>query len=59
MVDLGSHTNVKRWDDVCIFGPENKAGVNNSAQDIADIADTIPYEIMCNINKRVDRIYTE
>lgn len=59
MVDLGSHTRVKRWDDVCIFGPENKAGANNSAQDIADIADTIPYEIMCNINKRVDRIYTE
>lgn len=59
MVDLGSCTSVKRWDDVCIFGPNNVTGSNNSAQDLADIAATIPYEIMCNINKRVDRIYTE
>ncbi|PIE98909.1 MAG: alanine racemase [Treponema sp.] len=55
MVDLGTAPNVKRWDDVVIFG-ESKDG--NTACDLSDIAGTIHYEITCNINKRVPRIFT-
>ena len=54
MVDLGAHPWVQRWDEVCIFGP---APQDNSAQTLADIAGTIPYEITCGIHKRVPRIF--
>jgi alanine racemase len=53
MVDLGPNTEVNRWDTVTIFGgstPENAAT-------IAACLDTIPYEITCDINKRVPRVY--
>jgi alanine racemase len=52
MVDLGPDTDIKRWERVTIFG--------GSAPDAADLAaqlGTIPYEITCNINKRVPREY--
>ena len=52
MVDLGPETGIKRWDEAVIFGPgaETAAG-------IAVKTGTIPYEITCNINKRVPRVY--
>ena len=70
MVDVGSEPKVKRWDEVCIFGPDvsdvhnnsvqnmQHQGIkNNSAQDLATLCGTIPYEITSNINKRVPRVY--
>jgi alanine racemase len=54
LVDLGSETNVQRWDEVTIFG-----GNAPSAAVIAEKIGTIPYEITCNINKRVPRVYGE
>ena len=54
MVDLGAHPWVQRWDEVCIFGPNPH---DNSAQTLADIAGTIPYEITCGIHKRVPRVF--
>jgi alanine racemase len=54
MVNLGSETEVRRWDEAIIFGP----GFINAA-DIAEKLKTIPYEITCNINKRVPREYKE
>ena len=56
MVDIGAEPSVKRWDEVCIFGPSNVIK-NNSAKDVARLAGTICYEITSNINKRVPRIY--
>lgn len=56
MVNLGSRHNVKLWDSVTIFGPD-KSGP--SAADLALNAGTIPYEITCDINKRVPRIFFE
>jgi alanine racemase len=53
MVDLGSADLVKRWDKVTVFGGEGSL----TAADIALQAHTIPYEITCNINKRVPRVY--
>ena len=52
MVNLGSEPEVQRWDEAVIFGP----GFTNAA-DMAEKINTIPYEILCNINKRVPREY--
>ena len=52
MINLGSKTDVQRWDEVVIFGPGFV-----SAGDIADMLKTVPHEITCNINKRVPREY--
>ena len=54
MVDLGPEIKCERYDKAVIFGYDNKG---NGADDIADICSTIPYEILCNINKRVERVY--
>ncbi len=54
MVDLGKNPPVNRWDQVSLFG-----GLDGSldAAGVAKKLDTIPYEITCNINKRVPRVY--
>ena len=54
MVNLGPETEVKRWDEVTVFGPGFL-----SADDIAQKRGTIPYEVTCGISKRVPREYTE
>jgi alanine racemase len=52
MVNLGPRTDVKRGDEAVIFGPDVE-----TAADIAAKIGTISYEILCNINKRVPRVY--
>jgi alanine racemase len=52
MVDLGPEPAAKLWDRVVIFGGEAP-----DAGELASRIGTIPYEICCNINKRVPRIY--
>lgn len=59
MINLGSTHCVHRWEEVCIFGPNYKDKKNNSIEDLANIIESIPYEIMCGINKRVPRIYID
>ena len=54
MVDIGLKSTAERWDEVTVFGP---APATSSAETLAEILDTIPYEITCGINKRVPRIY--
>ncbi|MDR3304358.1 MAG: alanine racemase [Treponema sp.] len=54
MVDLGDDPAIKRWDEVTVFG-----GKADSAADLAAKLNTIPYEITCNINKRVPRVYQD
>jgi alanine racemase len=52
MADLGLDTEIRRWDEASIFGgPAPDAGI------LAGRIGTIPYEITCNINKRVTRVY--
>lgn len=58
MVDVGKMSEVKRWDEAVIFGPEN-SGALQSAEDIARATNTISYEITCGISKRVPRVYIE
>jgi len=51
MADLGPASGVRRWDEAVLFG-----GPAPDAADLARLVGTIPYEITCNINKRVPRI---
>jgi len=52
MINLGSETEVQRWEEAVIFGPGYI-----TAAGIAEKLGAIPYEVTCNINKRVPRIY--
>ncbi len=54
MVDLGPDSECKVNDRVVIFGYDSGS---QGADDNADICGTISYEILCNISKRVERIY--
>ncbi len=47
---------VKRWSEAVIFGPV-ESGAFQSAQELADMTDTISYEITSAITSRVPRIY--
>jgi alanine racemase len=61
MVDLGPALGagpVRLWDDVTVFGGSAVSGpASLTAASLADIAGTIPYEILCGVGKRVPRIY--
>jgi len=52
-VDVTNLEGVQMGDRVTIFGP------GLSVDEVAAWADTINYEIICGISKRVPRIYTE
>ncbi len=51
MVDITGEDQIKEGDDVIIFGK------NPSVKKLAEIAQTIPYEIFTNISERVKRVY--
>ena len=53
MVDLTDCPHVQVGDEVEIFGK------NNSVGDLASIAGTIPYELICAVSKRVPRVYLQ
>nr|MCR4627200.1 alanine racemase [Treponema sp.] len=59
MVEIGKNSGVKRWDDVVLFGDNDCTGCENlvSAQELAETTNTIPYEILTGITKRVPRVY--
>jgi alanine racemase len=54
MVDLGPSPDVRLYEEVVLFGADDGAP---TAEELANLADTIPYEITCAISKRVPRIY--
>jgi len=55
MIDLGTEPAAGLFDRAVLFGPDPRG---LSARDIAELTGTIPYEVTCNINKRVPRDYT-
>ncbi|EID85680.1 alanine racemase [Treponema sp. JC4] len=56
MVNIGKdNPDVKLWDRVVIFGPE-ESGALTTADDLAKIGNTISYEVLTSISKRVKRI---
>ncbi len=54
LIDLGPDTDVDLYDEAILFGEAEGA---MTAEDMADMLDTIAYEITCNVNKRVPRVY--
>jgi len=62
-IDIGPEPKIKRWDEAIIFGAdiipedENLPIIMQSAAALAETVRTIPYEITCNVNRRVPRVY--
>ena len=56
MVEIGKdNKDVKLWDKVLIFGPK-ECGALNTADDLARLGNTISYEVLTSITKRVQRV---
>ena len=53
MIDITGIDHIEEGDEVTIFSPIN----GNTAEDMARVLGTIPYEILTSIAKRVKRIY--
>lgn len=58
MIDITDVPDVKVGDEVILIGKDNK-GNKITADDIAISVGTINYEVICDISKRVPRIYTK
>lgn len=54
MVDIGLESQISEGDEVIFFGPKPQC---NTADDLAQLDDTISYEILCSIGNRVKREY--
>ena len=57
MVDVSSVPEAKVDDIVTVFGEDNGASIGVDA--MAAELGTIPYELLCGINKRIPRIYLD
>lgn len=57
MFNIGSDNKIKEGDEVILLGRSKNLEI--SAWDWAKVLNTIPYEITCNISKRVPRVYTK
>jgi alanine racemase len=55
LVDVGSVEGVSVGEEVVIFGEQN--GARLSVEEVAALAGTIPYEILCGVGQRVPRVY--
>ena len=55
MVDLTEVPGARVGDEVVLFGEQGDAAL--TLEEVAQGSETIPYEIMCTIGKRVTRIY--
>jgi len=57
IIDVTDCKNVKAGDIVTIFGYDEKSGEHISVEQVADMMETINYEVVCLIGKRVPRIF--
>ena len=57
MIDVTDVPGAKVGDVVTVFGTDGERSI--SVEQIAQSLDTIPYEILCSINKRTPRIYLD
>jgi alanine racemase len=55
LVDVTDVEDVSLQDEVVLIGNQGNESID--AELIADITDTVPYETLCNVGKRVPRIY--
>lgn len=54
LIDLGPDSDVDLYDEAVLFG---EGPDSQTAEDLAVMLETLPYEITCNVNKRVPRVY--
>ncbi|MGH2570427.1 MAG: alanine racemase C-terminal domain-containing protein, partial [bacterium] len=54
--DLRGVPEARLGDEVVLFGPQADERIR--ASDLADLAGTIAYEILCGLGRRVPRVYT-
>ncbi len=60
MVDIGKdNKEIKTWDKAVIFGPVGQDGALHDAEALAELGNTISYEVMTSISKRVPRIVVD
>ena len=57
MVDIGLDMPVSVGDEVVLIGSQNDASI--TVEELANLAETIPYEITCNAGKRARRIFLQ
>lgn len=57
MVDVTGIPDIKEGDEAVLIGEQGKYFI--TATDIAKLTDTIPYEVLCSISRRVKRVYKE
>ncbi|HEV8479793.1 MAG TPA: alanine racemase [Candidatus Eisenbacteria bacterium] len=55
MIDLSDHPGARVGDEVVLFGAQDEARL--PVEEVAAWSDTLSYEILCTIGKRVTRIY--
>lgn len=55
MIDVTNIPGVKMGDEVTVFGP----GGGDTADSVAQKTNTINYEVVCGLSRRVPRVYTE
>jgi alanine racemase len=55
MVDISAVPGAKIEDEVTLMG--KNGGEFISAEELAALADTINYELVCGVSKRVPRVY--
>lgn len=55
MIDVTDVPGVQEGDEVVIFGRQGEASI--LIEEVAEWSNTLPYEIMCGVGKRVPRVY--
>ena len=56
LIDVTGLSDIKMGEEVVIFGNQENSQIK--VEELAAKANTIPYEILCGVGKRVPRIYT-
>ncbi|MEI8345329.1 MAG: alanine racemase C-terminal domain-containing protein, partial [Candidatus Omnitrophota bacterium] len=54
LVDVSRVKGVRRWDVVTLIGKDRSQSV--TAQDLADLIQSIPYEVVCSLHSRIPRL---
>jgi len=55
LVDITDQAGIGVGEEVILLGSANNDAI--TADEIAELAETIPYEVLCNVSKRVPRVY--
>ena len=57
LIDVTEVPDIQMGDEVVIFGKQGEEEIR--VEELAKKSNTIPYEILCNVGKRVPRVYQE